>query len=75
MRGNYETAKRWQETFSRDVKDVQGDLLEFIPTHRYLNFLVMSLGRTKNDLVRIQFDDGSRTFVNPDSLVALPGEE
>ena len=81
MRGNYETAKRWQETFSRDVKDVQSDLLEFIPTHMVHHSLersgsmVMELGRTKNGLVRIQYEDGARSMVNPASLHPLPEDK
>lgn len=81
MRGNYETARRWNETFKKDVQSVQSDLIEFVPTHMVQHSLersgslVMELGRTPTGLAHIQYADGARSKVNPAALQPLPEEK
>ena len=78
MRGNYETARRWQEPLKNGVQSVQSDLIEFVPTHMVFSSLersgslVMELGTTVNGLSHIQYADGARSKVNPSALQPLP---
>ena len=66
---------------SRSLQDIQGDLLEFVPTHMVFSSLersgslVMELGRTANGQVRIQYPDGDRSVVSPVHLHPLPEEK